>query len=229
MLRVVAAAIVALTVASTLALAGVPPLSEEFRFSSDEYDDTTKSVSLRQTIAQSLRTFRLFMRAQGQLVGGFLEQLTDCSKSPDGKNGTFTEIGGCALPSASCVCQVSPISMQWTPFWDFPPNATFMGKKAPPSGSYPPLPMWQYWDEGDKYELFMNQTAAGWAPVWYGKTVVSPFHPTYHKWHFEYFDYVIGTPSDEYFVPVVPAGVKCTSSAQPPQRFIRGRGGKLTL
>ena len=145
------------------------------------------------------------MSAKGMLVGGFLEQITRCDL---GDTGYFLNIQGGSPLNATCVNRTlhdTRQDCQMGNFWSFPWNASdgYAGKSVPPNAtSSQAFDTWVYWDNHEKYKLFVSDDAK---PIWMGKIWTSV--PGYHLWHFEYANFVAGAPPLSAFAP--PKGIGC--------------------
>ena len=106
-----------------------PEISEQFSVNITEVDDTTGSVSLRQTLFFDMVRKRSHMVADGTLVGGHLEQIKRCDLRPQG---FFIDIQGTGTNASEWRCFNSTIKnptsdCEFEPFWSVPSNATYDG------------------------------------------------------------------------------------------------------
>eukprot|EP01013_Petalomonas_cantuscygni_P024865 TRINITY_DN46594_c0_g1_i1.p1 TRINITY_DN46594_c0_g1~~TRINITY_DN46594_c0_g1_i1.p1 ORF type:complete len:270 (+),score=17.78 TRINITY_DN46594_c0_g1_i1:920-1729(+) len=129
-LRVLSIVLAALQV-SVLAsnVRSVPPLSQDFSLASIEVDDNVGRVVLSQRVWWNLSGHRLHMLAIGPLVNGRLEQYTLGAPGTNAADVLSNFNGSCT--------NISVASMQWLPFWSFPSNASYVGRRSIPTNSQP--------------------------------------------------------------------------------------------
>lgn len=209
------------TAAFSCVSAGVPYISENWLGRSVEVDDTENVAVLRQSFFSSLTHHRLKMTASGSLTGGYLEQVTRCDYPWSGANGArgiFTQVADTSLtPTSNAACQtINMTDFEWTPFWDFPANATYMGKAVPPKTNLPAAHLWAFWEDNELAHFYaaVNTSAPvdrSVTPLWLGKVTVN--NPDHHTWHIEYFGFEAVEPAASDFTPTIPPGVKCVPQA----------------
>lgn len=159
------------------------------------------------------------MVAVGPGIGGRLEQLTRC----DGRQGyelqvtratgaNVTECQNLTIPDtrASGLCD-------FTPFWDFPANASYQGvdptvRAGSPDG--PACDWWAYWSGHEQYGFW----AHGDTPVRSGKVFTTV--PGYLLWNITWTNFTSAEPPAAVFTP--PANLPTCSRPTKAERSSRG-------
>lgn len=185
-----------------VAAAGVPYVSSQFSVVNMQIDDTLDGeLMVQQVIIEDPINKRSKMVAQGALVNGFLEQIVRCD-GPLSPEGYLTQLTGPNVNDTMCVNQT--VNEEWSNFWSWPSNATYLGKEAPPKFKEK-YDAYMYWDNSEQYKVYLaqrNDSATGESynvPIWSGKvfTSVSGFH----LYHMQWVNFIPGPPPVASFSP----------------------------
>jgi len=137
------------------------------------------------------------MVADGRDIGGHLEQLTHC----DGSVGYMLQVSRPA-GSNTTACQNMTLPdtrtglCQFTPFWDFPANASYQGvDTSVRAANGAACDWWMYWAEHEQYALW----ADGSTPVRTGKLFTTV--PGYLPWNITFYNFTSATPPASMFYP----------------------------
>ena len=221
----------------------VPLFDEQFVAVSREYSDVfdgpneaVSSLSVVQSFAWDLYNRRSHMKANGTLVGGYLEQLTVGHIPPNGTT-TAATIWQVTEPAGSsqATCVDEAIHESWGPFWGFGGVARYLGRQRPLSAwvnasngaDDVPLDAWviETNSKDTIYHLYARRdsSSAAWAPVYYG---IVPHQWYGRAYHFHYTGYAAGPPSMDHFAPPtmsctnVSASVSATEASPSAWKFL---------
>ena len=192
-----------------------PTFSESFTVDTLEIDtDTNGTVVLSQTIRRDTNLRRTWMRANGSLVRGGMEQIMRCDFQPMGY--LISASGQDAnLSSWTCANQTiksDPRDCQMGTFWPpLPQNATFRGVEQVDGRT---ANRWDYWRDGNEYALWASLDGA--SPVASG--LVQTYHAGFHHWRILWRDFQPLPPPAASF-DVTP-GIECHPAPPPPPPFV---------
>ena len=135
----------------------IPTISEQFILKTTEVDNG--KVIVRQTLYWDVVNQRSHMIADGQLSHGHLEEITRCDVG--WTSGYSLILGGPPGTNVSSwVCKnrtlnPSPTNCQWGNFFDFPANATYVGKENITwhNGTTVSCDAWTYWAMNQQYKF----------------------------------------------------------------------------
>jgi hypothetical protein len=179
----------------------VPNISSQFIVNNRQIDDTEGKIVLEQLLVFDPINRRSKMTAQGSLVSGFLEQVVRCD-GPQSPIGYMLQLSGASVQTAGCLNQT--INEEWSNFWSFPANASYIGKDIVPNTTFE-YPCWMYWQDSEQYKVYVDirrSPSTGekeHIPIWSGKVWTNK--PGYHLYHDEWLNFKAGPPPLSAFVP----------------------------
>lgn len=182
------------------AASGVPYIPAQFSVTNVQVDDTTGAFDVVRHIIDDPINRRSKMTATGSFVDGFLEQVVRCD-GPLSPMGYFLQLSGPDVNNTMCVNQTTEV--QWSNFWSFPANATYLGKEYPPLYSQQ-FDCYMYWDDEEQYKVYldtrMSSSGATYnVPIWSGKVFTAK--AGYRLYHMQWVNFQAGTPPISEFTP----------------------------
>ena len=213
--------IVVLLLATAVSLNGakpIPTISEQFILKTTEVDNG--NVIVRQTLIWDVKNQRSHMIADGQLAHGHLEEITRCDVGWTSGYGLI--LGGppgTNVSSWECknrTLNPSPSTCQWSPFFDFPANATYVGKEEITwhNGTTVSCDAWTYWAMNQQYKfstLFDKAVPAR-------SSLIYTANPSAHLYHIDFTDFSAGSPPLVDFNP--PKGIHCPNATDYEQHVV---------
>ena len=188
----------------------IPHISEQFIVKTTEIDNGT--VIVRQTLIWDVENQRSHMIADGKLSHGHLEEITRCDVG--WTTGYSLILGGPGTNVSSWECKnrtlnPSPSTCQWSKFFDFPTNASYVGKEEITwhNGTGPvTCDAWTYWTMNQQYKFYTIFNTA--IPA--RSSLIYTANPGYHLYHIDFTDFSAGSPPLEDFNP--PKGIHCPNA-----------------